>query len=180
MNNGAINEGALAQWQALLLQITVDDRKDRRCELMLLPQMLEVHDRGGFGDRRAQRQACELAHGRLCSEGLAYFSTFGDVFGESAADFYDGAFLDQASLAHPRFRWHRVLSAQARMQQAALTHAHRWADTQDYACGNSAMISQARELCLAAGVQAHRFVAEAFVASGASLPTASIFEAIFV
>ncbi|MEJ5904387.1 NAD(P)H dependent flavin oxidoreductase family protein [Pseudomonas kermanshahensis] len=93
--------------------------------------------------------------------------------GSSLADFYDGAFLDQASLAHPHFRWHRVLSAQARVQQVALTHAHRWADTQVYACGNSAMITKAREQCLAAGVQAHRFVAEAFVASGASAPAAA-------
>jgi CDP-4-dehydro-6-deoxyglucose reductase len=93
--------------------------------------------------------------------------------GSSLADFYDGAFLDQANLAHPHFRWHRVLSAQARVQQVALTHAHRWADTQVYACGNSAMITKAREQCLAAGVQAHRFVAEAFVASGASAPVAA-------
>ncbi|GLO58411.1 hypothetical protein PPUJ20066_44470 [Pseudomonas putida] len=93
--------------------------------------------------------------------------------GSSLADFYDGAFLDQASHAHPHFRWHRVLSAQARVQQVALTHAHRWADTQVYACGNSAMITKAREQCLAAGVQAHRFVAEAFVASGASAPAAA-------
>jgi len=93
--------------------------------------------------------------------------------GSSLADFYDGAFLDQASLDHPHFRWHRVLSAQARVQQVALTHAHRWADTQVYACGNSAMITKAREQCLAAGVQAHRFVAEAFVASGASAPAAA-------
>jgi CDP-4-dehydro-6-deoxyglucose reductase len=93
--------------------------------------------------------------------------------GSSLADFYDGAFLDQANLAHPHFRWHRVLSAQARVQQVALTHAHRWADTQVYACGNSAMITKAREQCLAAGVQAHRFVAEAFVASGASAPAAA-------
>lgn len=93
--------------------------------------------------------------------------------GSSLADFYDGAFLDQASLDHPHFRWHRVLSAQARVQQVALTHAHRWADTQVYACGNSAMITKARDQCLAAGVQAHRFVAEAFVASGASAPAAA-------
>lgn len=31
---------------------------------MLLQQVPEVHDRSVFRDRRAQRQACELAHGR--------------------------------------------------------------------------------------------------------------------
>ncbi|MDD1963232.1 M24 family metallopeptidase [Pseudomonas sp. 39004] len=96
--------------------------------------------------------------------------------GSALDDFYDSAFLDQASQAHPRFRWHRVLSAQARLQQVALTHAHPWADTQVYACGNPAMISQARALCLAAGVQAHRFVAEAFVPSGASVPEAAMLD----
>jgi hypothetical protein len=63
MNNGGIDDGALAQRQAFFLQITVDERKDCRCELMLLQQVPEVHDRGVFRDRRAQRQACELAHG---------------------------------------------------------------------------------------------------------------------
>lgn len=39
------------------------------------------------------------------------------------------------------------------------------------------MINQVRETCLASGVQAHRFVAEAFVPSGA-LPTASSLKAL--
>ncbi|HFL2187256.1 TPA: M24 family metallopeptidase [Pseudomonas putida] len=93
--------------------------------------------------------------------------------GSSTADFYDRAFLEQASHEHPNFRWHPVLSAEARVQQVALGQAHQWADTQVYACGNAAMINQARELCLAAGVQPHRFVAEAFVASGALAPQAA-------
>ncbi|MBH3472886.1 M24 family metallopeptidase [Pseudomonas putida] len=93
--------------------------------------------------------------------------------GSSTADFYDRAFLEQASLEYPHFRWHPVLSAEARVQQVALGQAHRWADTQVYACGNATMISQAREQCLAAGVPPHRFVAEAFVASGALAPQLS-------
>ncbi|WPU63057.1 NAD(P)H dependent flavin oxidoreductase family protein [Pseudomonas asiatica] len=93
--------------------------------------------------------------------------------GRSDADFYDREFLDQASRAHAHFRWYPVLSDQARVQQVALAQAHRWADTQVYACGNAAMISQVREQCLAAGLQAHRFVAEAFVASGTLAPEAS-------
>nr|WP_322493474.1 NAD(P)H dependent flavin oxidoreductase family protein [Pseudomonas putida] len=93
--------------------------------------------------------------------------------GRSDADFYDREFLEQASRAHAHFRWHPVLSDQARVQQVALAQAHRWADTQVYACGNVTMISQVREQCLAAGLQPHRFVAEAFVASGAQAPEAS-------
>lgn len=93
--------------------------------------------------------------------------------GRSDADFYDREFLDQASRAHAHFRWHPVLSDRERVQQVALAQAHRWADTQVYACGNVTMISQVREQCLAAGLQPHRFVAEAFVASGALAPAAS-------
>ncbi|MCF1488220.1 M24 family metallopeptidase [Pseudomonas sp. AA27] len=94
--------------------------------------------------------------------------------GASPADFYDRAFLDQCSQAHPRFRWHPVLATQARVQQVALAQAHRWAYTQVYACGNGTMIQQVREQCLGAGVQAHRFIAEAFVPSGAALPSTAL------
>lgn len=90
--------------------------------------------------------------------------------GACAEDFYERAWLDQASSEQPRFRWHAVLSAVARVQHVALAHAHDWDEAQVYACGNSAMISQAREQCLAAGVQAHCFVAEAFVPSGTADP----------
>ncbi|HEN8798492.1 TPA: NAD(P)H dependent flavin oxidoreductase family protein [Pseudomonas putida] len=98
--------------------------------------------------------------------------------GSSQADFHDCAFLDEASRTHPDFRWHRVLSAEARVQQVALAQAHRWSDIQVYACGNATMISQARELCLAAGVQPHRFVAEAFVSSGTSPAAAALSSAL--
>lgn len=59
----SIDDSALTQREAFFLQIDVDDRKDRRYQLMLFQQMPEIHDCGVFGDRRAQRQACELAHG---------------------------------------------------------------------------------------------------------------------
>lgn len=90
--------------------------------------------------------------------------------GSRSADFYDGDFLDRATTEHPRFRWHPVLSSEAQVQQVALEQMHRWADAQVYACGNSSMIGHAREQCLAMGLPAHRFVAEAFVPSGLSLP----------
>ena len=90
------------------------------------------------------------------------------------ADFYDAEFLDRASEDHPRFHWHRVLSADARVQHVALAQPHHWAESQIYACGNSAMINQVRETCLAAGAQAHRFVAEAFVPSGALTKASSL------
>ncbi|WP_129932266.1 MULTISPECIES: NAD(P)H dependent flavin oxidoreductase family protein [unclassified Pseudomonas] len=93
--------------------------------------------------------------------------------GSSPADFYDREFLDVSSSVHPHFRWQPVLSAQARIQQVALSQTHRWGEAQVYACGNANMISQTREQCLAAGVQPHRFVAEAFVASGALTTQAS-------
>lgn len=88
--------------------------------------------------------------------------------GAQAADFYDRVFLDQAVIDHPRFHWHPVLAAQGRVQEVALSHGHRWASAQVYACGNGGMISQARADCLEAGLPSHRFVAEAFVPSGRS------------
>jgi len=97
--------------------------------------------------------------------------------GASLSDLYDREFLDLASLRYPRFRWHRVLSAHARVQQQALAHSHDWAASQVYACGNAAMTSQAREQCMAAGVPAHRFVAEAFVPSGAVAPATAVAKA---
>ena len=64
MNDGGIDDSALAQGQAFLLQITVADREDRRGQLMFFQQVAEVHDRGVFRYRCAQGQACKLAHGR--------------------------------------------------------------------------------------------------------------------
>ncbi|WP_248768239.1 NAD(P)H dependent flavin oxidoreductase family protein [Pseudomonas sp. MWU12-2345] len=90
--------------------------------------------------------------------------------GSQPGDFYDREFLDQARIEYPGFVWYPVLSSEARVQQVAFERAHPWADAQVYACGNSAMIRDVREHCLAAGVPAHRFVAEAFVPSGVSLP----------
>ncbi|WP_248797641.1 NAD(P)H dependent flavin oxidoreductase family protein [Pseudomonas sp. MWU13-2105] len=88
--------------------------------------------------------------------------------GSQPEDFYDREFLDQACTEHPRFSWHPVLSSAGRVQQVAFARAHPWADAQVYACGNGSMIRAVREHCLAAGVPAHRFVAEAFVPSGLS------------
>lgn len=86
--------------------------------------------------------------------------------GAHTADFYDRAFLDSMAARYPKVNWHPVLASEARVQQVALAQPHRWADTQVYACGNSTMLCQTREHCLEAGLAAHRFVAEAFVASG--------------
>ena len=63
MNDGGIDDGALAQGHVFVFQITIDDREDRRCQLMLFQQVPEVHDRGVFRDRGAQGQARELAMG---------------------------------------------------------------------------------------------------------------------
>jgi NAD(P)H-flavin reductase/ferredoxin len=86
--------------------------------------------------------------------------------GAQSTDFYDSAFLDQAMLEHPGFHWHPVRSSEGRMQEVALSHGHHWEAAQVYACGNGTMLTQVRAQCLAAGLPSHRFVAEAFVASG--------------
>lgn len=88
--------------------------------------------------------------------------------GSRPEDFYDSAFLAWASSEFPGFHWHPVLASQGRVQEVALSHGHAWANTQVWACGNSAMIGHVRQHCLEAGLPAHRFVAEAFVPSGRS------------
>ena len=64
VDNRRIDDGAMAQRKAFLLQITVDDGQDRRRQLMFLQRVPEVHDRGVFRDRRAQGQVRKLEHGR--------------------------------------------------------------------------------------------------------------------
>lgn len=88
--------------------------------------------------------------------------------GSTAEDFYERDFLDEARQAHPGFRWFAVLSGQARLQDVALEHGHRWIDAQVYACGNSRMVSEVRTQCMAAGLPPQRFIAEVFAASGAT------------
>jgi hypothetical protein len=88
--------------------------------------------------------------------------------GAQSADFYDSAFLDHLMLEHPRFRWHPVRSSEGRVQEVAMSHGHQWEQAQVYACGNGAMLGQVRIHCLEAGLPSHRFIAEAFVASGRS------------
>ncbi|MCK3837891.1 MULTISPECIES: M24 family metallopeptidase [Pseudomonas] len=88
--------------------------------------------------------------------------------GAQSTDFYDGAFLDESMLEHPRFRWHSVRSSEGRVQEVALSHGHHWEAAQVYACGNGPMLSQVRAHCVEAGLPSHRFVAEAFVGSGRS------------
>lgn len=54
MNDGGIDDGALAQQQAFFVQITNDDREDRRSQLMVFQQVPEVHDCGVLRYRGAQ------------------------------------------------------------------------------------------------------------------------------
>ena len=58
MNDGGIDDGALAQRQAFLLHITVDDR---RGQLMLFQQVPEVHDRSVFRYRGPQKSGVQTA-----------------------------------------------------------------------------------------------------------------------
>ncbi|ASU38723.1 (Fe-S)-binding protein [Herbaspirillum sp. meg3] len=86
--------------------------------------------------------------------------------GASSSDFYDRAFLDALAVQDKRFRWFGV--EQAHVQDLAATHAYDWSRTLVYACGNPRMVQDARQRCIALGLEAHHFVAEAFVPSGAS------------
>lgn len=47
---------------AIALQAAIDDVQDAQCQLLLLQQMSEIHDRGVFADRSAERQPGELTH----------------------------------------------------------------------------------------------------------------------
>jgi CDP-4-dehydro-6-deoxyglucose reductase len=85
--------------------------------------------------------------------------------------------LDQHALAlgwpHARYGFHPVLSragsdwagARGYVQQAALQHVAGWANTWVYACGADAMIQDARQTLVAAGLDDARFLADAFVCS---------------
>ena len=103
---------------------------------------------------------------------LAALAEAGDVpvtlywGGASSSDFYDSAFLDGLAAQDRRFRWFGV--GQANVQDLAATHSYDWSKALVYACGNPRMVQDARRRCIALGLEAHHFVAEAFVPSGAS------------
>lgn len=62
VNDGGIDNGALAQRQAFVSQVIVDGFQNARRQLVLLQQVPEIHDRRVFGDRSAERQSRKLAH----------------------------------------------------------------------------------------------------------------------
>jgi len=89
--------------------------------------------------------------------------------GVSSSDFYDRAFLDALTVRDQRFRWFGVeQDVQANVHDLAATHSYDWNKALVYACGNPRMVQDARQRCIALGLEAHHFVAEAFVPSGAS------------
>ena len=55
MDDCGIDNGALAQRQALVLELAIDNLENPDSQLVLLQQVAELHDRGVFGNRRAQR-----------------------------------------------------------------------------------------------------------------------------
>ena len=96
--------------------------------------------------------------------------------GSRADDFYDREFLDRLSACDTRFSWNGVISPAGRVedgcrqgyvQDIAAADSYVWHSARVYACGNPAMVSGVRERCVALGLQAHHFIAEAFVPSGA-------------
>lgn len=62
VDDGGVDNGALAQRQALVLQVIVDGFQNARRQLMLLQQVPEIHDCRVFGDRSAESQTSKQAH----------------------------------------------------------------------------------------------------------------------
>jgi len=72
-----------------------------------------------------------------------------------AGDCYAAAWLDEMARVHAGFRWTAVPSSRVEgkqhVQHAASKAAHDWARTIVYACGNPAMVRDARALLQAEG-----------------------------
>jgi CDP-4-dehydro-6-deoxyglucose reductase len=94
----------------------------------------------------------------------------------SVDDCYASDWLDTLEDAHACFRWAAVLSAapvagseehrpseSRHVQDAALAAHHDWQRTVVYACGNPAMVRDARDVLKAAGLPKDRFQSEAFL-----------------
>lgn len=84
-------------------------------------------------------------------------------------DCYAAAWLDEMARVHAGFRWTAVPSSRVEgkqhVQHAASKAAHDWARTIVYACGNPAMVRDARALLQAEGLPKARFVSEVFLPS---------------
>lgn len=95
-------------------------------------------------------------------------------WGGRPGDCYAASLLDELEDAHACFHWMPVVSSDPsgpgarRVQDAALAADHDWQRTMVYACGNPAMVRDARAVLRAAGLPTERFQSEAF------LPTASV------
>ncbi|MEZ2299353.1 M24 family metallopeptidase [Variovorax sp. RCC_210] len=96
--------------------------------------------------------------------------------GASAADCYAADWLDELQRTHTGFHWSAVLSSAAatgygviaptvphRVQDAALAAGHAWERALVYACGNPAMVRDARDVLMAAGLPRKQFHSEAFL-----------------
>lgn len=89
----------------------------------------------------------------------------------SLHDCYASGWLDKLQDAHACFRWAPVLSADRvathkehrHVQHAALAAGHDWQRTVVHACGNPAMVREARDMLKAAGLPKERFQSEAFL-----------------
>lgn len=93
-------------------------------------------------------------------------------WGGRVGDCYASSLLDELEDAHACFHWVPVVSStrgeSQHVQDAALAADHDWQRTVVYACGNPAMVRDARAVLRAAGLPKERFQSEAF------LPTASM------
>ena len=94
--------------------------------------------------------------------------------GRTMADLYAAGRIARLTAHHPWFRFTPVLSrapaagaAAGRVQDTALAEYHDMSGAIVYACGNPAMVADARQLLTAAaGLPAAHYHADAFVASG--------------
>ncbi|HEY1396005.1 NAD(P)H dependent flavin oxidoreductase family protein [Roseateles sp.] len=103
--------------------------------------------------------------------------------GRHEADHYARAELDAWAAADTRLRWHAVSpqatkghagqddALQRHVQDHALRDGHDWSSVRVHACGNPAMLRDARLALQAAGLPAARWFADAFVASGREAAT---------
>ncbi|OWQ49124.1 hypothetical protein CDL60_01905 [Roseateles noduli] len=103
--------------------------------------------------------------------------------GRHEADHYARAELDAWAAVDNRFRWHAVSpqatkghagqddALQHHVQDHALAGGHDWSSVRVHACGNPAMLRDARLALQAAGLSASHWFADAFVASGREAAT---------
>ena len=86
-----------------------------------------------------------------------------DLYWDAGSAGIDHAFVPVLSRAGQSWA-----GARGHVQQALLAQARDWQRTAVYACGSEAMIHDARQLLIGAGLNERRFLSDAFVCSAAA------------